>query len=56
MKPTREKIILGWIWVNPANGTYTDQGPHPEEGWVERRLVPFERDEWGLVPVPEEWR
>lgn len=49
----RPKIILDWVWLNPANGTYTTGGPNPDHGWTERVLVPFEEDAWGLVPVPD---
>lgn len=49
----RPKLIFDWVWVNPEDGTFTTGGPVPSEGWTERRLVPFEEDAWGLVPVPD---
>lgn len=53
-KESTVKIYLGWVWLNPKNGSYTDQGPTPSQGWTERHLVPFRDDcwGWGWVPCP----
>jgi len=48
----KQKICLNWIWLNPKNGSYTDSGPTPGQGWTERHLIPFQEDCCGWVPCP----
>ena len=48
----KQRVYLGWVWLNPKNMTYTDSGPIPSEGWTERHLIHFHEDCWGWVPCP----
>jgi hypothetical protein len=48
----KQRVYLGWVWLNPENGSYTTDGPTPSQGWTERHLVPFHEDCWGWVPCP----